>query len=157
MKTMWMVALVLLLGVSFPSQALAHGVETDFQVDRQSHLNIQTQYSTGIPLQYAPVEVYAPNDLTMPKLAGNTDANGRFSVQLDPTQKGEWKVAIGEVKKSDHGDILFVDITDKGIEVSQAIPQPRKQPLKSWITFGLTGLAGVFTSRWLTRNRFWSL
>jgi nickel transport protein len=155
MKTASMIVLLALLTLGFPSQALAHSIETDFKVDQQSHLNTQSQYSNGEPLQFAPVEVYTPGDLTQPKLVGSTDAEGRFSVALDPSQKGEWKVAIGDIKKSDHGDILFVGVTDKGIDVSQAQP-PQRRPFHNWIALGVAGIAGVVTSRWLTRNRFWT-
>lgn len=153
MKALWIASFVLALALGFPQAAHAHALETNFQVDQLQKLYIKSTFSTGDPLQYGQVKVYGPNDSNTPELAGNTDADGNFTVQLDPKQKGEWKVKIGE---SDHGDILYIRVTDKGIDVSQALPQ-KPASAKPWYVFGLAGLAGVITSRWLSRHRFWSV
>lgn len=153
MKAFWITCLVLLIAMGCPQPVYAHALETNFQVDQLQKLYIKSTFSTGDPLQFGQVKVYAPNNPNTPELAGSTDAEGNFTVQLDPQQKGEWKVTIGE---SDHGDILYVRVTDKGIDVSQALPQ-KPSSGKSWYVFGLAGIAGVITSRWLARHRFWSM
>lgn len=109
---------ILLLGlVSYPGQALAHMIETDYQLITDSFatqsLEIQSVFSTGEVFPNAPIIVYAPNDPDQPWLEGTTDENGQFVFYPDPTLVGEWSVEIGE---DSHWDKLRIPVGNRGIE-----------------------------------------
>lgn len=108
--------LVLLLGVlMYPAGALAHSVQTDFQMFSES-LNITSTFSTGDPFEGAEIVVYAPGDETKPWMEGTTDDRGSFVFNPDPALEGEWRIEIGQ---GDHGDILTVPVSDQGIEFEE--------------------------------------
>ena len=103
------------LGIAGP--ALAHSVETNYILSDQAEFEIQVMFSTGEPFEEAPVQIYSPDNPETPLLEGTTDEEGRFAFQPDESAElGEWKMKIGELG---HADILFVPISENGIEIDQ--------------------------------------
>ncbi|MCM1984101.1 hypothetical protein [Lyngbya confervoides] len=96
-------------------QALAHSVQTDYLLSPESELSLDVTFSTGEPLQEAPVKVYAPNNPEKPWLEGTTDASGKFTFLPDSALAGDWTVEIGEY---DHADILTVPVNQGGIQIN---------------------------------------
>jgi nickel transport protein len=114
------VAIALSLFV-LPGQALAHSVQTDYQlifnlVNPAPQLEVKSGFDTGENLQNAKVQVFAPGNSDQPWIEGATDAQGKYLFQPDPKLKGNWTIKIG---RGDHGDILTVPVGDRGIEVQQ--------------------------------------
>ncbi|MEO1348968.1 MAG: hypothetical protein AAFW84_09230 [Cyanobacteria bacterium J06635_15] len=109
---------ILFLGlVSSPGRALAHMIETDYQLIYDSleiqSLEIQSVFSTGEVFPNAPIVVYSPEDPTTPWLEGTTDESGKFVFDPDPAIAGEWSVEIGE---DSHWDRLRIPVGDRGID-----------------------------------------
>jgi len=77
---------MLLMALLFSSQVFAHGVEGTVQ---PGGLAVTWRYSTGEPMDYAKVTVFAPGS-SQPFQVGHTDKNGRFC--FFPDAPGEWRV-----------------------------------------------------------------
>jgi nickel transport protein len=141
--------------LAFPTKVLAHVVETNYLLTND-RLEITANYNTGEPVEKTPVVVYAPNNPSQPWMQGTTDAQGRFSFQPDPKIQGDWTVEIGEVEKSDHGDILTVPVDKKGVEfekISQ-IPQNKMHLHDPLTVMGVIALSGsAATTFLLTRKQ----
>lgn len=116
---------VLLSLTLLPMPALAHSVQTDYRIVSDA-LEIQSTFSTGEALEGAPVTIYAPNDSTSPWLQGTTDQQGTFSFQPDPKLVGEWSVEIGG--GDDHGDMLTVPVSNRGVELDAISQNPYEAP-----------------------------
>ncbi len=154
-KLLVVASLILLTSFGFPRGAWAHSVETDYLVSARSQLQIQAKFSTGEPLQQAPVKIYSPNHPDKPWAEGSTDADGRFAFKPDPSIPGEWTVKIGQ---SDHGDILSVPVNRQGIEEQQISDNPINRPHLHWnhqlIVLGLATLSGLGLRRFLRRQLY---
>lgn len=144
---------VLLSFVWFPMPALAHSVQTDYRMVSDG-LELQATFSTGEALEGAPVTIYAPNDSTRPWLQGTTDQQGNFSFQPDPKLVGEWSVEIGSVDE-DHGDMLTVPVSERGVEIDAISQNPYDAPHKfaRQVLVGGAVLGSVGTVSWLRRQR----
>ncbi len=116
MNKPFLLPLALLTALAIPTQALAHSVETNYLVDINKQLELETVFSTGEPLQGATVRVYAPGNSQTPWLEGKTDENGKFTFKPDSKIPGDWEVSI---KDQGHADILTVPVDDKGVEVDE--------------------------------------
>lgn len=131
---------LLIVVISFvlcPAPALAHSVQTDYQVVADA-LEVQSTFSTGEALEGAMVNIFSPHDETKPWLQGTTDTEGKFSFQPDREIVGEWSVKIGQ---GDHGDILTVPVTAQGIDEQEISAAPHDAP--HWWAKQMT-VAGVF-------------
>jgi nickel transport protein len=145
--------MVLLSLVGFPTPTLAHSVQTDYRIEANA-LELQTTFSTGEAFGGAPVTVYAPNDSTRPWLRGTTDRQGNFSFQPDPTLVGEWSVEIGSVDE-DHGDMLTVPVSERGVEIDAISQNPYDAPHKfaRQVLVGGAVLGSVGAVGWLRSRR----
>lgn len=144
---------VLLSLVLFPAPTLAHSVQTDYQMESDA-LQLQSTFSTGEAFGDAPVTVYAPNDSTRPWLQGTTDRQGNFSFQPDPKLVGEWSVEIGSVD-ADHGDMLTVPVSERGIEIDAISQNPYDAPhkLARQVLVGGAVLGSASVAGWLRRRQ----
>lgn len=105
------IALVVCLALfGFPSQALAHQVETFYFMGDQ--LEFQSTFSTGEPFAGATVEIYAPNNPDQPWMTLATDDEGRFAFMPDDAIPGEWEISI---EQEGHADYWTVPVGEQGI------------------------------------------
>ncbi len=105
-----------------PGQALAHSVQTDYQLISNlanraaTQLEVKSSYDTGENLGGARVLVFAPGNSEKPWMESATDSQGKFMFKPDPKLQGNWTIKIG---RGDHGDILTIPVSNQGIEVKQ--------------------------------------
>lgn len=143
--------LVVLSWTVSPGSALAHAVQTDYHLVADA-LKIQSTFDTGEALGGATVAVYAPNRPSQPWLTGVTDQNGTFQFQPDRTLTGEWSVRIGQ---GDHGDILSVPVSSRGVDVDLISQAPYDAPhrwAKQMVVAGAV-LGGSLGSQLLWRRK----
>jgi nickel transport protein len=152
----WATSLAAVLSLFLlPMPALAHSVQTDYRMVSDA-LEIQSTFSTGEALEGAPVTIYAPNDANRPWLQGTTDQQGTFSFQPDPKLVGEWSVKIGS-EVDDHGDILTVPVSNRGVELDAISQDPYDAPHK-WARQVLVGgavLGSMGAASWFRWRRRW--
>jgi len=117
-KQFFVVLLVLVSLLGFPSQAFAHGVETNYNLNIKS-LELQSLFSTGEAFKDAPVIVHPPAGSDYAPVEGRTNEQGMFVFEPDYSVSGEWEVEIGE---DSHWDMLVIPVSDRGIDV-EAISQ----------------------------------
>ena len=107
------VALAICLALfGFPSQVLAHQVETFYSMKDQ--LEFQSTFSTGEPFVGATVEIYAPNNPDEPWMTTTTDEEGRFAFMPDESIPGDWEISI-EDQDQGHADYWTVPVGSQGI------------------------------------------
>jgi len=105
-KLILLVALVIAL--SLPMVASAHGVKIDYKMDLA--IEIRASYDTGSPMARAQVVVYAPGDPSTPWLTGVCDEEGRFNFEPDASRPGTWDV---QVRLAGHGAMIHIPIGDQ--------------------------------------------
>ena len=93
-KQFFVVLLVLVSLLGFPSQAFAHGVETNYHLNIKS-LELQSLFSTGEAFKDAPVVVYPPEGSDSAPIEGRTNEQGMFVFEPDYSVSGEWEVGAG--------------------------------------------------------------
>jgi nickel transport protein len=119
-KLQYVLPFALLSGLGWQAQALAHGVMIDYATTQA--IEITALYDTGEPMANAQVVVYAPNDPSTPWMTGSTTESGSFTFSPDPTQSGNWEVAV---RQAGHGEILSIPFEP---EASATQPQDSSQP-----------------------------
>jgi nickel transport protein len=140
-----------LLSLGFTAPALAHTVETNYQIAEHKKLETHSLYSTGEPFSQAPVRVYAPNGSDLPWLSAQTDAQGQFTFTPDTQIAGRWLVEIGQ---SDHADNITLDVSRQGVQVkeinekAQAEIAPVAHPFQQqWLVLGFATVFGSLGTR----------
>jgi len=91
----------------FPYGVFAHGVEGEIEYFPRSVV-VTATYDTDEPMNYAKVEVYAP-DSKIKFQSGRTDRNGCFA--FVPDVSGRWQVIVSD--RLGHRLDLSVNVTDK--------------------------------------------
>lgn len=137
---------------SFPDAAYAHAVQTDYHLVKDA-LEIQATFSTGEAFEGADVVIEAPDQPDQIWLKGKTDENGTFAFEPDRKLEGEWSVRIGE---GDHGDILSVPVSEKGIDVEEISLNPYDSPhwfARQMVVAGTMLASGLGTTWWMRRKR----
>jgi nickel transport protein len=145
----------------FPTQASAHVVQTDYQLipDAISKVEVQTRllmtasYNTGEMMKRARVLVYAPGEQSQPWAETQTDDQGTFLFNPDPSLKGNWTIKIGQ---GDHGDILTIPVTDRGIELQKVGQLNYDMPhnvASNWVLPGAVLSSSAATAFVLMRKR----
>jgi nickel transport protein len=163
--------LILLAIVGSPLKSLAHSIETNYLLlsepgnssrnnlddldtkvgGTQKGLELQSTYSSGESVQYAQVEVYAPNNLSEPWMVGTTDDQGRFNFIPDPSLTGDWEIAI---LQDGHEDYLTIPVQDNGIEFDLISQGDKKDhhyafiPFTFWTVFGATTMGATAVWSW---------
>jgi nickel transport protein len=156
MNAIFAIFLAVLVMLGSPGTARAHILEMNYLLSAQSQFEIEAKYGSGEPYQQAPVQVYAPNDPSKPWLEGTTDDKGHFAFRPDPTIQGEWTLKVGDPETSDHGDILTIPVSEKGVEVNlvSELPHASQKGLSQLLVLGLAALSGLIGSRlWSWRDR----
>ncbi|MHB9073147.1 MAG: hypothetical protein ACYC6G_06450 [Desulfobaccales bacterium] len=98
---------VLLMVLLLSGQVFAHGVEGTVQ---PGGLAVACRYSTGEPMDYAKVTVFAPGS-SQPFQVGHADKNGRFC--FFPDAPGEWRMTAED--GMGHRLEVKVPVTDQNI------------------------------------------
>lgn len=112
----WFILLLLVVSVvAFPSAALAHTLEAHFQ-PQSERLEIQAIFSTGEFYDGADVVVHPPSDAEAEEIQGLTDEDGRFVFEPDYDLAGDWTIEVGE---GNHWDLLIVPVADGRIGFDQ--------------------------------------
>jgi nickel transport protein len=119
-KLKFVLPLALLSGMVWQTRALAHGVRINYETTQA--IEVTALYDTGEPMANAQVVVYAPNDPSTPWMTGTTTESGIFTFSPDPSQAGNWEVAV---RQAGHGEILSIPFEPEG---STAQPQAAAQP-----------------------------
>lgn len=124
LKVAWVAGII---SLSIAGAALAHGVNlnatiharaadgsttsytienlpTDAQINS---IEIIATYSTGEPMAGARVQVFAPDDRSMPWTTGTSNTQGRFTFTPDLSKRGRWVVRVQE---ADHSNIIDIPI-----------------------------------------------
>uniref|UniRef100_B8HTV2 YtkA-like domain-containing protein n=1 Tax=Cyanothece sp. (strain PCC 7425 / ATCC 29141) TaxID=395961 RepID=B8HTV2_CYAP4 len=159
MKAVLIALLLLFTTLGLASPALAHTVETNYEIAHKAELKLHSQYSTGEPLKQAPIRVYAPSSADKPWLESTTDVQGQFAFTPDRSLWGEWFVEIGDFTQNDHSDALTVAVHPAGIEVKEIQEKQAQAPAQTPFSFhpqlivlGFAALSGgigkLFSSRW---------
>ncbi len=76
-----------------PADALAHGTAHKILQDTPS-MALEFNYSDGMPMQYAEVLVFSPQDSSVEHQNGRTDKHGRFV--FCPDARGTWLVKVND-------------------------------------------------------------
>lgn len=145
----------------FPAQASAHMVQTDYQlisnaltsIEARTRLVVTSTYDTGEMMQKARVLVFAPGEKVQPWAESETDQQGTYVFNPDPSLKGDWTIKIG---KGDHGDILTIPVSDRGIEfekISQLNYDMPHQVAHNWALAGAVLSSSAGTAFVLMRKR----
>lgn len=85
-------ALAFFTGLAIAPEARGHGV--GYLILDTAAIVVQFVYSSGEPLAYAKITVWAPKDTDTEFQNGRADRHGRFA--FIPTQAGRWKVAAND-------------------------------------------------------------
>ncbi len=97
MQSQWEAVLILSLlaacGLGSPVDALAHGTGHGI-LDDAPAVALEFYYSDGIPMQYAEVLVFSPQDREVEHQNGRTDKHGRFV--FCPDAQGAWLVKVND-------------------------------------------------------------
>ncbi len=128
---------------------MAHGVKGEVAT---GGVVVIAQYDTGDPMDYAKVEITAPNS-KLPFQTGRTDRNGRFC--FFPDISGEWKVTVDD--EMGHRLLVKVPIKEEaqGAIVVSNGDRPCREYLSKYsraimgvsIIFGLAGISIWYKSR----------
>jgi len=107
-------------GLGFIANAtpiFAHAVETNYELNLLTkELQLTATYSTGEALEFADVQVFAPNQPDRPWLSAKTDRQGRFNFRPDRQLPGEWMILINQ---QGHADILKVPVDSQGVQLEK--------------------------------------
>jgi len=135
--------LVLLLNLSLPAVAFAHGVEITHQV--KSDIEITAKYDTGEPMSEGQVTIFAPDNPSTPWFTGKCDKDGHFVFTPDPSKPGTWDV---QVRKAGHGGIIHIPVgEDVSVSGSTGYTTLQIVLMAACVVWGLVGTALFFTRR----------
>jgi|GEM_PF-934901 len=120
---------------SFPSPALAHSVETNYQL-RANELEITLTFSTGEAFENAAVVVRPPSELGLEPIQGHTNEQGVFIFKPDYSIPGNWSVEIGE---GSHWDFLNIPVNSQSIEFEAISQNHLDRPHHHYLADALLG------------------
>lgn len=134
---------VLLLALSLPPAASAHGVQINYQV--KSAIEIKAKYDTGEPMSEGQVTIFAPDNPSTPWATGKCDENGHFVFTPDTFKPGTWDV---QVRKAGHGGMIHIPIgEDVSASGSTGYTTLQIVLMAACVVWGLVGTALFFTRR----------
>ena len=107
-----------LLAAVFPAAAFAHGVEISEATGQVALRTARFMYSTGEPMLFAKIRVFAPSRPDAPAQESIADRNGYFS--FVPFESGEWRLTA-EDGMGHKGDIIIA-VAD-GPETAASAPE----------------------------------
>ena len=138
-----------------PQKAPAHGLGYA-QLEAAPAVALQFSYSTGEPLAYAALKVYAPGNDKIEYQNGRTDAAGCFS--FIPNVSGVWRLLVTDGQ----GHALEAEITvggasDQNNGPEARIPQAQNGPagLPLWLkaALGVSLLLNIYAACYFMARR----
>lgn len=153
MKLKWLLT-ALLAALVFPTAAFPHGVEV-YNVTGGTPAVVQSlrfMYSTGEPMMYARIKLYAPSASDAEVLQTVTDRNGYFS--FVPEGVGFWRVTVED--GMGHKGEITVNILagGEGSDEKSASSQDvnGKPPLPLAALLGVSLILNVFSIWYFARR-----
>jgi nickel transport protein len=134
--------------VLLPAALSAHGVEVT-RLEGEAAGAVETlrfMYSTGEPLMYARISVFAPSGSDVEVLQSRTDRNGVFS--FVPDEAGPWRV-VAEDGMGHLGEARFT--AGEGALVSA--PSGGRLPLLAAAVLGVSLILNIFALWYFARAR----
>ena len=118
--------------------AWAHGVAYEM-VETSPTVTFKSGFSSGEPISYGQVLVYAPDNTEVEFQNGRTDKNGVFSFL--PDQPGVWKVEVD----GGLGHKLIFDVEVAGSDKNELAAHKKEAPLQGSIEIrALLGISLIF-------------
>jgi nickel transport protein len=110
----WILPACILLAAAWilPAAAFAHGVETAEATGRVDLRTAQFLYSTGEPMLFAKIKIFAPSRPDTPAQESTADINGYFS--FVPFESGDWRLTA-EDGMGHRGEIIIA-VAGEGAE-----------------------------------------
>jgi nickel transport protein len=139
--------LVVMVLYSF-TEVLAHGVVAGYT--KKTGIEITAQYDTGHPLSEAQVDVFAPNQPTVPWLKSELDENGRFSFVPDDSIPGTWSV---QVRHLGHGAMIHIPLGESGIQDPETGSAASMSPLQRIVIAACVLWGGIGTTLYFSRRK----
>jgi nickel transport protein len=105
-----------LLSWAFPAAAFSHGVEVSEATGSVALRTARFMYSTGEPMLFAKVKVFAPSRPDAAAQESIADLNGYFS--FVPFENGDWRLTAED--GMGHKGEIFIAVDDDGAETAGA-------------------------------------
>jgi nickel transport protein len=133
------VATIVAAGILYLSNiAWAHGVAYEM-VETSPAVTFKSGFSSGDPISYGQVLIYAPDNAEVEFQNGRTDKNGVFSFL--PDQPGIWKVEVD----GGLGHKLIFDVEVAGSVKNELAAHEKEAPLQGSIEIrALLGISLIF-------------
>ena len=114
---MRIIALAAFLGLlAAPAPVLAHGTDYRVIADNDPLVGIAFFYSDKVPMRYAEVLVYSPENDNIEFQNGRTDAEGRFAFFAETP--GDWRVEVND--GMGHAVHATVAVTPREVETADS-------------------------------------
>jgi nickel transport protein len=129
---------------AFPAAAFSHGVETAEATGRVDIRTAQFLYSTGEPMLFAKIRVFAPSRPESPAQESAADMNGYFS--FVPFESGDWRLTA-EDGMGHRGEIIIAVAGEGETESSGEAQNPAdsgKPPALFAAALGLSLILNIF-------------
>jgi nickel transport protein len=139
MKGLFLCALLAAAWI-FPAAAFPHGVEISEATGQVALRTARFMYSTGEPMLFARVKVFAPSRPDAPAQESVADLNGYFS--FVPFEDGDWRLTA-EDGMGHKGEIIIAVAGGAETEALNEAPSARLPPLIAGIV-GLSLILNIF-------------
>jgi nickel transport protein len=128
---------------ALPATAFAHGVDISEATGRVDLRTIRCMYSTGEPMLFAKIRVFAPSRPDASAQESVADLNGYFS--FAPFEAGDWRL-IAEDGMGHRGEIIVaVDDGEAPAEAASTGAPPSAQlPVPVAAALGLSLILNIF-------------
>ena len=114
---MRIIALAAFMGLlAAPAPVLAHGTDYRVIADNDPVVGIAFFYSDKVPMRYAEVLVYSPENDNIEFQNGRTDAEGRFAFFAETP--GDWRVEVND--GMGHAVHATVAVTPREVETADS-------------------------------------
>jgi hypothetical protein len=149
-------ALLVWAGLLLPGGLFAHGVEVEDLSGSAgpAPLTVHFTYSTGEPMMFAKIRLFAPSRPDTEVLSSLADRNGRFS--FVPDEEGEWIVEASD-NMGHQGSITVTGggPVDEGAgEAGPPAGSGGKTPLVMRLILGLSLILNIFAVYYVVLIRF---
>jgi nickel transport protein len=128
---------------AFPAAAFSHGVEIAEATGRVDIRTARFLYSTGEPMLFAKIRVFAPSRPDSPAQESTADLNGYFS--FVPYESGDWRLTA-EDGMGHRGEII-IPVAGEGESPAAAERNPApsgKPPVPVAAALGLSLILNIF-------------
>jgi nickel transport protein len=142
MKALLLCALLITSGV-LPAAVFGHGVEIADTTGSVALRTARFMYSTGEPMLFAKIKVYAPSRPDTPAQESIADLNGYFS--FVPYESGDWRLTA-EDGMGHRGDITITvaDATEPAGAARNAVPAAATLRTPVATLLGLSLILNIF-------------